>query len=71
MTAQMCILLIPSVFSHVFCLLLQPSMAMPIPDRGSTPSLLGGVGRKGCPIGATEDIMDRVHSRAAPTAGML
>lgn len=49
MTAQMCILLIPSVFSHVFCPLLQPSMAMPIPDKDSTPSLLGWGGQEGLP----------------------
>lgn len=57
MTAQMCILLISPVFSHVFGPLPLPSHAHP---RQRQPSLTAGVARKGCPIlGATKDIMDR------------
>lgn len=62
MTAQKCILLIPSVFSLVFCPFLQPSMAMPIPDRGSTLSLLGWV--EGLPHQSYQE-----HQGQGPTAG--
>lgn len=58
MTAQMRILLVPSVFSHVFS---PPSAAQhghAHPGQRQH-SLTAGAGRKGCPIGATKDFVDR------------